>query len=120
MLKGLFAKKEQAAPAEGIHKASAEERLLRIFIQEYCYHRHICLKDLMQRMEREIIYLVLEDAHGNQHAAAALLGVRPNTLHYKIHRLGLVPVHHYMMAEDVAAPGQPDRPGMPPPNRRSH
>ena len=57
-------------------------------------------------MEREIIYQVLEEAHGNQRKAARLLGVRPNTLHYKIQRMGLVPVHKYMLPEELPEVGR--------------
>jgi transcriptional regulator with GAF, ATPase, and Fis domain len=112
MLKGLFKKEPATQPAErGTHYASPKEELLRICVREYCLHQHIALKNLVNMMEREIIYLVLEEARGNQRAAARLLGVRPNTLHYKIHRMGLVSIHKYMMVEELSESGQP--PGSP-------
>jgi len=95
--------------------------LLKLYVQEYCLHQHICLKKLILMLEREIIYLVLEEAHGNQRAAAKLLGVRPNTLHYKIQRMGLVPVHKYMMIENIMGSQEMGQPGSSsPPGRRAH
>jgi transcriptional regulator with GAF, ATPase, and Fis domain len=112
MFKGLFKKEPATQPAEGgAHYASPEEELLRVVVRDYCLNQHICLKDLIDSMEREIIYLVLEEARGNQRTAARMLGVRPNTLHYKIHRMGLVSIHKYMMLEELPESGQP--PGSP-------
>lgn len=110
MLKKLFGRAGSTAPVEVGHQASAEEQLLKILVREYCHERHVCLKDMVEMMEREIIYLVLEEADGNQRTAARLLGVRPNTLHYKIRRMGLVPVQKYVMVEDLADSGQPHHP----------
>lgn len=93
MLKALFKRPPAAPPAEGAPQALPVEELLKLYVQEYCLRRHVCLKKMINMLEREIIFLVLEEAHGNQRAAAKLLGVRPNTLHYKIQRMGLVPVH---------------------------
>jgi len=125
MLKGLFRKVQPTPPAEGVHSSSPEEEILRILVQKYCLNQRICLKKLIDMMEREIIYLVLEEAHGNQRAAARILGVKPNTLHYKIHRMGLVPFHKYMMVEDLPDTSSPtDSPGrtefVPRPPRSAH
>lgn len=121
MLKGLFKRPPAGAPAEGIPRAPSLEELLKSYVQEYCLHQHICLKKLILMLEREIIYLVLEEAHGNQRAAAKLLGVRPNTLHYKIQRMGLVPVHKYLMIEDVPGSRETGQPGTSArPERRAH
>jgi len=110
MLKKLFGRAHLTAPREGGHEASAEEQLLKILVQDYCHGRHVCLKDMIEMMEREIIYLVLEEAGGNQRTAARMLGVRANTLHYKIRRMGLVPVQKYMMVEDLAGAAEPHNP----------
>ena len=124
MLKGLFGKPPGGTNSEGARPGLHEDDLLKYYIREYCFQRHICLKKMIAMMEREIIYLVLEEAHGNQRKAARLLGVRPNTLHYKIQRMGLVPVHKYMLPEELPETGAaktPDRPGPAPwGNRRPH
>jgi len=124
MLKGLFGKPPGRTKFEGAGLGLHEDDLLKYYIREYCFQRHICLKKMIDMMEREIIYLVLEEAHGNQRKAARLLGVRPNTLHYKIQRMGLVPVHKYMLPEEVPESGPantPDRPGPAPwGNRRPY
>lgn len=123
-MKGLFGKPPRRTKIEGAGLGLHEDDLLKYYIREYCFQRHICLKKMIDMMEREIIYLVLEEAHGNQRKAARLLGVRPNTLHYKIQRMGLVPVHKYMLPEEVPESGPantPDRPGPTPwGNRRPH
>ncbi len=106
MMKKLFGRARSTAPDAGTHEASAEEQLLRVLIQDYCHQQHVRLKDMMEMMERQIIYLVLEESGGNQRTAARMLGVKPNTLHYKIHRMGLVPVQKYVMVEDLAGGGE--------------
>lgn len=80
---------------------STEERLLRVFLREYCLQRHVSLKDMMKRFEREIICMALAQSYGSQRAAARMLGVRPSTLNYKIQTMGLVPVRKYLMIEDL-------------------
>jgi len=125
MLKGLFRKAPPAPPTEGTHEPTPEEEILKVLVQKYCLNQHICLKKLIAMMEREIIYLVLEEARGNQRAAARILGVKPNTLHYKIHRMGLVPFHKYMMVEDLPDAGGPADPSartgfIPRPSRGAH
>ena len=99
MLKGLFGKPTGRTKIEGAGLSLHENELLKYYVREYCLQRHICLKKMIDMMEREIIYLVLEEAHGNQRKAARLLGVKPNTLHYKIQRMGLVPIHKYMLPD---------------------
>jgi DNA-binding protein Fis len=124
MLKGLFGKPHSRTKLEGAGFGFHDDDLLKYYVREYCLQRHICLKKLIDMMEREIIYQVLEEAHGNQRKAARLLGVRPNTLHYKIQRMGLVPVHKYMLPEEFPEAGAPDTSGRPEPapwrNRRPH
>jgi DNA-binding NtrC family response regulator len=120
MLKGLF-KRPPTAQVEGAPQSPPGEELIKLYVREYCLHRRICLKKLIHMLEREIIYLVLEEARGNQRAAAEMLGLRPNTLHYKIQRMGLVPVHKYLMVEDVQAAGETVQPGSAArPDRRAH
>jgi DNA-binding NtrC family response regulator len=111
MLSRLFKRPPAGLPADGSPQTPPAEELIKLYVQEYCLHRRICLKKLIHMLEREIIYLVLEEAHGNQRTAAKLLGLRPNTLHYKIQRMGLVPVHKYMMIEDVPGSREIGQPG---------
>lgn len=124
MLKELFKRPlAERRPAEGTSRALSEGELFRLYVQEYCLNRHICLKNLILMMERAIIYSALEEAGGNQRAAAEILGVRPNTLHYKIQRMGLVPVHKYVMAEELSggsAPGADPGKTAPPASRKTH
>jgi len=70
--------------------------LLDLYVHQYCLNHPVSLKKLLERFEREIIFHVLEETNGNQRDAAQLLGVKPNTLHYKIHRMGIVRVHRYL------------------------
>ena len=48
------------------------------------------LADYVADLERSMIVNALERCGGNQSKAAEYLGLRPNTLHYKIQRYGLV------------------------------
>ena len=124
MLKGLFKKPPAKATGEGTGLLLHENELLKFYVQEFCLKRHICLKNVIEMVEREIIYIVLAEAHGNQRRASRLLGVKPNTLHYKIQRMRLVPVHKYMMAEELpeSEPTGPTIKPEPAPwaNRHSH
>jgi DNA-binding NtrC family response regulator len=72
------------------------EELLDFYVHQYCLNHHVCLKKILERIEREIIFHILEETNGNQRDAAQLLGVKPNTLHYKIHKMGIVPIHRYL------------------------
>ena len=83
------------------HHGWTEEDLLKLYVHQYCLNEHICLKSLMEKMERDIIFQILEETHGNQRSAALLLGLKPNTLHYKIRRMGIIPVRRYMMMENL-------------------
>ncbi|XXQ56343.1 helix-turn-helix domain-containing protein [Xenophilus aerolatus] len=47
------------------------------------------LRDALKRYERDLISNALASSQGNVARTAALLGVAPQTLHYRIRRLGL-------------------------------
>jgi len=47
------------------------------------------LKDMVLDYERRLIMAALAGTDGHQRRAAALLGVRPTTLHEKMKRLGI-------------------------------
>jgi DNA-binding NtrC family response regulator len=67
------------------------DELVALYISQYCRRDHFCLKKLMEIIERVIISHVLRETYGNQRSAADKLGIKPTTLHYKIHRMGLTP-----------------------------
>lgn len=112
MFKNPFKKVSPAAQASF---SSSLDELLKLYVQRYCLEQHIQLKVLMEKLERDIIFLVLEATHGNQRSAANMLGVKPNTLHYKIRRMGIVPVHKYEILDDLfglaSAPAKSREPG---------
>jgi len=92
------------------------DELVKVYVQRYCVEQHIRLKLLMEKMERDIIFQVLEATHGNQRSAAQMLGLKPNTLHYKIRRMGIVPVRKYVILDDLLGLTEPPaKPGQPPP-----
>jgi transcriptional regulator with GAF, ATPase, and Fis domain len=74
--------------------------LIEVYIRHVCLTDHICLKKALLWLERDIILHVLARTNGNQHEAAQLLGIKPNTLNYKMQRLGIVPIHRFE-AEDL-------------------
>ena len=85
--------------AESPYSAMAQE-LIEVYIRQVCLTDHVCLKKALIRLERDIILHVLARTNGNQHEAAEILGLRPNTLHYKMLRMGIAPIHRFE-AEDL-------------------
>lgn len=69
--------------------------LLEMYISQNCLIDHLCLKAALEWIEHDIIMLVLEKTNGNQREASDLLGIKPTTLHYKMHRMGITPVHRF-------------------------
>lgn len=86
-------------PPESPYSAMAQE-LVEVYIRQVCLTDHVCLKKALFRLERDIILHVLARTNGNQHEAAEILGLRPNTLHYKMLRMGIAPIHRFE-AEDL-------------------
>jgi hypothetical protein len=84
-----------------------EEQLLRLCVQELCLRQQVSLKDLLDRLERGIICMVLTEANGSQREAARRLRIQPSTLNYKIQNMGLVPIRKYLMVEDLPASARP-------------
>ena len=82
-------------PLEG--RAATE--VLDLYIHQFCLNRHVCLKKILERVEREVLFSVLEETNGIQRVAARLLGVMPTTLFYKLQRMGIVPARHFVMPE---------------------
>jgi transcriptional regulator with GAF, ATPase, and Fis domain len=83
---------------ESPFSAMAQE-LLEVYIRHVCLTDHVCLRKALLRLERDIILHILARTNGNQHEAAAILGLKPNTLHYKMQRLGITPVHQFEAAD---------------------
>jgi len=111
MLKHLF-KKTAKEPPPPVRL----DDLVKVYVQRYCLEQHIRLKLLMEKMERDIIFQVLEATHGNQRSAAQMLGLKPNTLHYKIRRMGIVPVRKYAILDSLLGLTEPQvKPGLTPP-----
>ncbi|MCX6572791.1 MAG: hypothetical protein NTX99_02250 [Candidatus Aminicenantes bacterium] len=89
-------------PPESPYSAMAQE-LIEVYIRQICLTDHVCLKKALVRLERDIILHVLARTNGNQHEAAEILGVKPNTLHYKMMRMGVAPIRRFE-AEDLQKP----------------
>ncbi|OGD37900.1 MAG: hypothetical protein A2V45_05060 [Candidatus Aminicenantes bacterium RBG_19FT_COMBO_58_17] len=52
----------------------------------------MCLRDLLERLETEIIRNVLTREKGNVRKAAEILGVKYTTLYFKVKKYGIEPV----------------------------
>ncbi len=59
------------------------------FMDLLCRERPILLKDLMDRIEKDIIVRSLRMAGGNQKQAAGILGIKYTTLHEKLKKFGI-------------------------------
>ncbi len=81
-------------PPESPYSSMAQE-LIEVYIRQICLTDHVCLKKALIRLERDIILHVLARTNGNQHEAAEILGLKPNTLHYKMQRMGIAPIHRF-------------------------
>ena len=88
--------------SESPFSAMARE-LLEVYIRQVCLIDHVCLRKALLQLERDIILHILARTNGNQQGAAAILGVKPTTLHYKMQRLGITPVRRFE-AEDNQNP----------------
>jgi transcriptional regulator with GAF, ATPase, and Fis domain len=82
--------------AESLHGRIARE-LVELYVRQTCINDHLCLKEAIERLERDIIFHVLEQTNGNQREAAEILGIKPSTLFYKLRRMGITPVHKYVL-----------------------
>jgi transcriptional regulator of acetoin/glycerol metabolism len=60
-----------------------------LFVDSLCRERPILLKELMDRIEKDIIIRSLRMADGNQKQAAGILGVKYTTLHEKLKKFGI-------------------------------
>ncbi len=60
-----------------------------LFVDFLCREQPILLKDLMDRIEKDIIVRSLRMAGGNQKQAAGILGIKYTTLHEKLKKYGI-------------------------------
>lgn len=93
---------QDGRPTESPYSNMARE-LVELYIRQICLTDHLCLKKALDRLERDIILYVLSQANGNQHVAAEILGLKANTLHYKLRRFHITPVHRF----ELDAVGKP-------------
>ena len=77
----------QGAP--GREAAADDPEVFDIFMEHLCRERPILLKDLMDRIEKDLIVRSLRMAGGNQKQAAGILGVKYTTLHEKLKKFGI-------------------------------
>lgn len=59
------------------------------FMDFLCREKPILLKELMDRIEKDIIVRSLRMADGNQKQAAGILGIKYTTLHEKLKKFGI-------------------------------
>ncbi len=72
--------------------------LVEMYVRQTCLNDHLCLKEAIDRLERDVIFHVLEQTNGNQREAAEILGLKPTTLFYKLRRMGITPVHKHVLS----------------------
>jgi DNA-binding NtrC family response regulator len=85
----------QGGPAPESPYSSMARELVELYIRQICLTDRLCLKEALDRLERDIILHVLGQTNGNQHDAAEILGVKANTLHYKLRRYHITPAHRF-------------------------
>ena len=59
------------------------------FVEFFCREKPVFLKDLMDQIERCVIYRVLCMTRGNQKQAAMALGIKYTTLNEKLKKYGI-------------------------------
>lgn len=69
--------------------AADDPEVFDIFMELLCRDRPILLKELMDRIEKDLIVRSLRMAGGNQKQAAGILGVKYTTLHEKLKKFGI-------------------------------
>ncbi len=95
---------KKSSPPEPLPHLPQLEDCLKGCIQHYCVDHEVPLKALMKKLERDIIFLVLESNQGKLTTSAHILGLKPNTLRNKIHELGIKPVRTYIRPDDFLEP----------------
>ncbi len=69
--------------------ATDDPEVFDIVMDILCRDRPILLKELMDRIEKDLIVRSLRMAGGNQKQAAGILGVKYTTLHEKLKKFGI-------------------------------
>jgi transcriptional regulator with GAF, ATPase, and Fis domain len=78
-------------------KGGITRGVVELYVRQTCLNDRLCLKEAIDRLERDIIFHVLEQTNGNQREAAEILGIKPTTFFYKLRRMGITPVHKYVL-----------------------
>jgi len=65
---------------------SRESKFLQLFFEYFVINKRTPLKELMMKMERDIIVRTLNKADGSRRVAAEILGIKITTFHEKIQR----------------------------------
>ncbi len=93
---GLMIEKARTRPqprvpgkGEGVEGGADGREVFNLFVESLCRERPILLKELMDRIEKDIIIRSLRMADGNQKQAAGILGVKYTTLHEKLKKFGI-------------------------------
>jgi DNA-binding protein Fis len=73
----------------GAGESTEGREVFDLFVDYLCREQPILLKDLMDRIEKDIIVRSLRMAEGNQKQAAGILGVKYTTLHEKLKKFGI-------------------------------
>ncbi len=93
---GLIVTKARTRPPQrvperghGVEGGADGREVFNLFVESLCRERPILLKELMDRIEKDIIIRSLRIADGNQKQAAGILGVKYTTLHEKLKKFGI-------------------------------
>ncbi len=78
-----------AARRELLAEYSLEKKLFWLFIEYFIVRRGVSLKELLARVERNIIINTLSKVNGNQKRASVLLGLKHTTLNEKIKKYNI-------------------------------
>ena len=70
-------------------EGSVKKEDVDFFVEFFCREKPIFLKDLMDQIERSVIYKILCLTRGNQKQAALALGIKYTTLNEKLKKYGI-------------------------------
>ena len=83
--------------ADRLSGKNAHDEIIDRFIDQYCVKQiknRVPLKELMNRIERVILTIVLSQFNGHKTNASRFLGIKTTTLHEKMkkHKIGVVKI----------------------------
>jgi DNA-binding NtrC family response regulator len=70
-------------------RSSLKKEDVDLFVEFFCREKPVFLKDLMDQIERCVIYKILCMTRGNQKQAAMALGIKYTTLNEKLKKYGI-------------------------------